>query len=79
MVLLGLFFFSLGGRSLKLALMEQNSGSGLLWLVFSGFPPFSLFWLKVLIIGFIVYKIFMYRVVLIFVSVISTTLYIKIL
>jgi len=73
-----LFITCLKTKSLWFARTEQNSRSSSLWLILSGFPPFSIFWLKVILIRLLVVKTIRYRVVLTVTSVLSLFVYYRI-
>jgi len=70
-----LFVYRLKLKNLWTARREQNSNSSFIWLILSGLPPFSLFWLKVLLVRHILIKLLLLSVLTITVSIIRLYVY----
>lgn len=77
-LIISLFVFTLKIKSLWYSRTEQNRNSRSLWIILSGFPPFSLFWLKVILLSILVFKTLRLRFILILVSVIRLFVYYRI-
>lgn len=77
-ILVYLFLFGLSRLIIKYVRVNQSFLSNIVWLIFSGLPPFSLFWLKVLIIRLVVFNMFIYSIAFIIVSVISLFVYYRV-
>lgn len=76
-ILLRSLFISLPA-ALKHGSVEQNSNTSLIWLVLSGLPPFTLFWLKVMVLSPILVTSLTMSLLIIRVSIISLYAYYRI-
>lgn len=74
-----LFFMVFLPRVISSLTSEQNTSLAFNWLVLSGLPPFAIFWLKIIVITYLLNRIVLFfRFCFLWVSVISLSVYYRV-